>query len=266
MAQHLATPHPLYAFAAPGLNSNAPFFFHLEAMAAAYLQDIRQIQPKGPYLLAGYSMGGILAYEIAQQLQSRGEGVALLAMIDSFAPRPELGKHLLNWARNGLLLQVITNQLALQWGCQQLLPPDALPQLPFSAQCSHAARHLIQHAPTPHPEAALEGYLKRCQQLMRVHAQLLADYTACPLQQPTRVLLFRNTKGLIGQPSLLALPNLAEAERNPPHQWEALLPTPPICIDRETEHFLLGNEEHMASISQTLGTYLKSISDLHLPD
>src|SRR5687768_17494472 len=52
-------------------------------MAEQYLAAIRQVQPKGPYQLAGWSFGGTLALEMAQQLQKRGESVAFLGVIDT---------------------------------------------------------------------------------------------------------------------------------------------------------------------------------------
>lgn len=257
MAKYLETGHALYAFAAPGLNAEAPFFFRLEAMAAAYLRDLRQVQPRGPYLLGGYSMGGVLAFEIARQLQAAGEPVAQLILMDAFAPRAALGQQICHWSRNGLLLQVITNQLALQWQARQLLPPEALPRLPFNAQSGHGARHLLEHCRVPHQEQALSAYLRRCQILMRVHAQLLADYRPTPLAPGPRVLLLRNTLGLIGQPSALALPQLPEPERNPAHAWEALLPAPPATLPLAGEHFMLGGEAPMAELCRILAPELE---------
>ncbi|MBD2329071.1 condensation domain-containing protein [Alkalinema sp. FACHB-956] len=58
----------------------------VQQVAERYLQKVRTIQPTGPYLLAGESFGGIVAYEMAQLLQAQGETVALLAMFDTLAP------------------------------------------------------------------------------------------------------------------------------------------------------------------------------------
>jgi thioesterase domain-containing protein len=55
----------------------------IAAMARLYLGDVQAIQPHGPYLLAGWSMGGLIAFEVARLLRAQGEPVALLAMIDS---------------------------------------------------------------------------------------------------------------------------------------------------------------------------------------
>jgi thioesterase domain-containing protein len=58
----------------------------LENLATQHLQAIRRMQPQGPYRLAGWSLGGILAYEIARQLLVAGESVEFVGMIDSYCP------------------------------------------------------------------------------------------------------------------------------------------------------------------------------------
>ncbi len=59
-----------------------------EEMAAAHLESLRAVQPEGPYLLGGYCNGGLVAYEIARQLQAQGQTVDLLAVMDPSAPAP----------------------------------------------------------------------------------------------------------------------------------------------------------------------------------
>jgi thioesterase domain-containing protein len=58
----------------------------VESMAADYVRSIGSIQPQGPYLIAGYSGGGTVAFEIGRQLQASGEGVAEIIFLDSFSP------------------------------------------------------------------------------------------------------------------------------------------------------------------------------------
>jgi thioesterase domain-containing protein len=58
----------------------------IEDMAAEYLEAIREVQPNGPYLLSGWSMGGVIAFQMAHQLQAQNEQVSLLGLIDSAAP------------------------------------------------------------------------------------------------------------------------------------------------------------------------------------
>lgn len=86
LARYLGKDQPFYALQAQGLNGETVGAPQFEDMAAHYLKEIQTVQPKGPYYLGGYCLGGELAFEIAQQLQEQGEEVALVAMIQSRRP------------------------------------------------------------------------------------------------------------------------------------------------------------------------------------
>lgn len=86
LAKRLGSDQPFYAVQCVGLDGKAAPLTTMEAMAAHYISEIRNIQPSGPYLLGGFCMGGALALEMAQQLQAAGEKVALVAMLDTHAP------------------------------------------------------------------------------------------------------------------------------------------------------------------------------------
>ena len=82
----LGQEQPFYALQAQWANGRMPVLPTIEAMSAQYVDAIRAIDPQGPYWLAGYSGGGVIAYELAQQLKKGGVEVALLAMIDTLSP------------------------------------------------------------------------------------------------------------------------------------------------------------------------------------
>jgi pristinamycin I synthase-3/4 len=79
---------PFYALQASGIENGHRPLRSVEEMAASYIEAIRARQSHGPYLLGGWSAGGVVAYEMARQLRSRGEKIALVALIDSWAPSP----------------------------------------------------------------------------------------------------------------------------------------------------------------------------------
>jgi thioesterase domain-containing protein/acyl carrier protein len=83
LAALVGTDHPIYGIQAQSLLAGEPALLRLEDQAAFYLAEIREIQPKGPYYFLGYSYGGTVAFEIAQQLHALGEQVELLGMLDS---------------------------------------------------------------------------------------------------------------------------------------------------------------------------------------
>jgi len=86
LARHLGSEQPFYGLQARGLDGKQAPLSRIEDMAAYYLQEVRTVQPQGPYFLAGYSSGGLIAFEMAQQLHRQGEKVAFLAIFDTFVP------------------------------------------------------------------------------------------------------------------------------------------------------------------------------------
>lgn len=85
LAQCLGSDQPFFGIQSVGLAGDAMPLLTVEDMAKRYIAEMRAEQPDGPYHLVGYSMGGWIALEMAQQLRGAGEGVALLGLIDTYA-------------------------------------------------------------------------------------------------------------------------------------------------------------------------------------
>src|ERR1700722_19692947 len=83
LSKHLGADQPFYGLQSQGLDGSCPGLTRVQGVASLYAAEIRKAQPHGPYFIGGYCMGGTVAYEVAQQLQSEGETVALLAMFDT---------------------------------------------------------------------------------------------------------------------------------------------------------------------------------------
>ena len=83
LANRIAPSRPLYAFQAQGLHGLDVPHTSIAEMAAHYIKEMRMVQPRGPYLLAGWCFGGLVVFEMAQQLQRIGEKVDMLAMFDA---------------------------------------------------------------------------------------------------------------------------------------------------------------------------------------
>jgi aspartate racemase len=88
-AQHLGSDQPFY-----GLQDGIQNPTRIEALAANYVDEIQAVQPEGPYFLGGVCSGGVVAFEMAQQLLAQGQSVALLALVEpSPPPSPSLGNY-----------------------------------------------------------------------------------------------------------------------------------------------------------------------------
>jgi FkbH-like protein len=85
LAANLPADQPFWALQAPGLDGAEPVD-DAKRIAALYIAEIRTVQPHGPYYLGGGCLGGVIAYEMAQQLVAQGEEVAFLALMDAYNP------------------------------------------------------------------------------------------------------------------------------------------------------------------------------------
>ncbi|AMP07572.1 non-ribosomal peptide synthetase [Collimonas pratensis] len=89
LASMLPADRPFYGLQAIGLDGQQAPLEKVEEIAAAYIREIRKVQPHGPYLLGGHCFGSWIAFEMAQQLQQQGEQIASVIVIDAPAPLPK---------------------------------------------------------------------------------------------------------------------------------------------------------------------------------
>ncbi|GGG78402.1 hypothetical protein GCM10011415_29240 [Salipiger pallidus] len=86
LAHLLGADRPFYGLQARGLYGAEDPHDSISEMARDYIAEMRQVQPHGPYMVGGFSGGGITAFEIARQLEAAGEEVALCVLLDTPLP------------------------------------------------------------------------------------------------------------------------------------------------------------------------------------
>ncbi|HJT55083.1 MAG TPA: alpha/beta fold hydrolase, partial [Ktedonobacteraceae bacterium] len=89
LSKALGREETVYGLQAPGYDSDEPFLESIEEMADRYVKEIQRIAPHGPYRLVGWSMGGLIAYEIARRFETMGERIDFLGLLDVPAPPRE---------------------------------------------------------------------------------------------------------------------------------------------------------------------------------
>ncbi|SDW24382.1 type I polyketide synthase [Roseicitreum antarcticum] len=152
LANLLGRDRPFYGLQARGLYGDAEPHSKMEDAARDYIAEMRQVQPHGPYLLGGFSGGGITAYEIARQLEALGEEVALLVMLDTPLPqRPELTRRdrisikLAEFGRKGprYILEWARKRIAWEKSRRADAPVDVAPDTFHDTAIEAAFRHAL---------------------------------------------------------------------------------------------------------------------------
>jgi acyl transferase domain-containing protein/thioesterase domain-containing protein/aryl carrier-like protein len=170
LAHYLGTEQPFYALQAKGLDGNQPFT-QIQQMAAEYIKALQTIQPQGTYLLGGWSFGGIVAFEMAQQLQQQGQEVALLALIDSSAPKYNYqlaqfdDADLLTWFATDLGIDIGKDIATWSQHLRQLKPEEQLQYILNQAQQASIL-----------PATATIEYIRPLIQVFKSNLQALGSY------------------------------------------------------------------------------------------
>jgi thioesterase domain-containing protein/acyl carrier protein len=189
LARHLGPDQPFYGLQAPDLATIEGEETSIEAMAARYVEAIREVWPRGPYLLGGWSFGGLVAFEMAQQLDRAGEAVPLVAILDTASPRTTGELAALDESQ---ILATLAGEEALKAGTTLALSADDLRPLDPEAR---VARTLDSLRGAGVLTAEIEP--EWVHRLLRGHQQrrmAMARYT--PAVYPGRLVLFHPTESL----------------------------------------------------------------------
>jgi len=223
--------------AAGAFNDGGIGAVRMEDIAAAVLESIRLVQPNGPYQLAGYSFGGLLAYEIAQQLTAAGETVSMLAIYDTYTPAGRTERP--RWQRAALHACLLATR-----------PGSHLRHLrgQLKRRRDAAARSKRLPAQDAAPaKAVAAGSDDRLHDLSRVNARAASAYR--PKPYPGSVLLFRATDR--------AAHNLFY-KSDPNHGWGALAGGGVRVIDLPGTHLRLLDAAHAPAAADALRPHLIS--------
>jgi amino acid adenylation domain-containing protein len=144
LAAHLASDRPFFAFQAPGLAGEGPPLESIDALAVHYMAELRAVRPSGPYHLGGWSLGGVVAFEMARRLREEGEEAEELVLVDSreHGPETEDGDELELWtgfASELGLTDLRAAREALRFEPGEFLRLDAEMRLQILLELTHRA-------------------------------------------------------------------------------------------------------------------------------
>jgi len=170
LSNHLGLDRPFYGLQARGLAENQVPHTRIEEMASYYIESIRSVQPAGPYLLGGWSMGGVVAFEMAQQLEAQGQRVSLLALMDAKPMKPVEAITPLDEIT---LLTNFGRDLGLSVDSLQL-SPDELAKLDSEELLSYVLRRAIEAEIVPQ-DIQLEQ-ARRLFEVFKINVQAMQSY------------------------------------------------------------------------------------------
>lgn len=191
LARHLPGTQPVHAFQARGLDGKTRPYQSVEEMAAHYVEALLTHQQQGPYQLGGYSMGGAVAFEMAQQLQARGHEVNFVGIIDTPAQHP-----LLKYVRAATRVTARLLRLSPEKEQQLFIKNRHRLWVGFRQMMANKKNNLVQRTNRQKAKAAAQNEAQedaRVQKITMINNRAYFCYV--PTRYPGAVTLFKSTEG-----------------------------------------------------------------------
>ncbi|MFY0523094.1 alpha/beta fold hydrolase [Archangium gephyra] len=237
LARHLGTGRPFHALQATGLDGSEAPLTRVEDMARRYVEQVRAVQPEGPYLLGGWSLGGTVAYEMARELRRQGQEVALLVLLDSFAPAGQSTPE----PEAATLLAGFAADLARSAGRELSLTPESLAGLSPDEQLRALWTRAREAGLLP-PGMGLEE-LRTLLEVARANLRAVASYNPEPSEG--RMLLLRARDARKG------------ATVDATHGWGRLAASGLTVEDVPGDHHSALRAPHVTELAQRLTRWLE---------
>jgi acyl-CoA synthetase (AMP-forming)/AMP-acid ligase II/thioesterase domain-containing protein len=248
LAMELGPKQPVYGLEDASLRTNTPLPGSIEEMGRTYLREIRRVQAHGPYSIGGWSLGGVIAFEMARQLLEQGEETALLAIIDvdppyyatdvcsSDAELPDAIDALINLGK----------MLEIYLGVDLWISKEDLAVLTVDERIDYVYRIVKESASLP-----LEVDLDYFRRYLRAYDEnLRALYRYVPRSYAGPVVLFKSTEHLTGMPP---------AERNAKETamgWQQYCSRPVAVHPLSGNHFTMMAGVSLRDLAKLLQSYL----------
>ncbi len=236
---------PCYALQSLALETGKHVHRSIEEMAKHYMQEILAIQPQGPYLLGGWSMGGLIAFEIGRQLQQEKREVGLVVLLDSWAPDPAyFAQHPPAEIHASRLIEDFAFDLMGRLGKSEQFP---LTQLRSGATEEEQLTYLVEQGKKAEifpPDTELD-YIVRLFHTFTMNTRAMYSYVS--RRSPLRLALFR------------AEEHLAEENTAEVLNWEKLTS---IGIDRyvvQGSHHTILTRPYVQALAERLNECLDSV-------
>ncbi len=260
LGEHVDPDVPVYGL--PGIPLGEPQLQTMEGLATRLLGIMRSVQPQGPYRIAGWSFGGLLAYEMAMQLVGADEEVEFLGLIDTWRPK-RLASDKTGWTPGNAHLRVLLDKCALFWKTREPAGADVEPIL--------RALSGLQADVGSHDFA---GLVRRCREEGVLHRELAVHSTSELWHYVDREVAHRNALENYAVFPVSCPVNLFVASESredvPPHGgclgWDDVLPGHLLHLRTVPgDHLTMMQPPHVETLGQALGDALRARASARRP-
>ncbi|AJQ95774.1 SDR family NAD(P)-dependent oxidoreductase [Gynuella sunshinyii] len=256
LAHHLGKACPVLGIEQFTVEGELHLLPTIEQMASHYIESIQTERPKGPYIIGGYSFGGVVAYEMCRQLTAQGKAVEKLIMIDSFMPNTDTfnaidisNVEVENFDVMALLL--VANNFGRRFKIDAELKLEHVDGMPLSQQIDVVSRFL-QTGKTNLGYQEIYQLVENNYNTILTNNDALLSYQPKPLADSVEVLMFHATQGFIAKDNIYGMPEVRINVEDRTNGFASYVSGNMHIIDVEADHYSICHDRKLIEISKTI--------------
>jgi len=256
LSQALGPDYPIYGLQARGVDGQDPPHGTIEEMAAHYVQAIRKVQPQGPYYLGGYSSGGVIALEMAQQLAAVGEVIGCVFLLDTY-PTTERVTQALEEKMNYAMRSAMTANLFLTGVGNDgvRLHADQLDGVLPDQHVLHLLKLIEASGGARIPSSEIYRMLRGSIDVQNSMGAALKSYHP-RAYEASDVVFFQSTKKFIDEGNALSLPVTELDTGNREAAWRDRIKSQLEVVNIASDHFGLLEKPFIESLRRNISNIL----------
>ncbi|MDG4752671.1 SDR family NAD(P)-dependent oxidoreductase [Micromonospora sp. WMMD718] len=261
LSRHLGPNRPLVGLEQVSGDAVAQEFRSVREMAGRYTAELREQHGGEPFVLGGCSFGGVLAYEIARQLQLLGEQVSRLIVIDPIMPATATWdsvdwSHVTDAEAESFSIVMLGNASCQRWGVAERVTLQDLAGRTIDEQLDVVARHIVSRSPARPDATAIRRQIRLRHDLMMRNNVILQEYRPDALIDPVPTTLFHATRGFLAAENDNDLPAIPRSNADPSNGFAEYVGDQVVIHDLDADHFTIAYDHNLTRIAQMIAPLL----------
>ncbi|MBF0695877.1 SDR family NAD(P)-dependent oxidoreductase [Actinomyces bowdenii] len=263
LSRNLGVDHPLFGLEQFHLDGSAQTYSRVEQLAAAHIAAIREEDSSGPYILGGYSMGGIIAFETARQLIHAGSQISSLVLIDPIMPNTPAWQAIETQNIEGydfelVALVLVANALGERWEVEQSISHEQLTGQDTRSRIDEVTRHLRQGSAKPRSAEEIRRLVEANHRVITRNNAALENYVPHALGIDVPTLFLRASKGQVGPDNPNQLPIVGRLHDDLSNGFAAYVGSVLSIKDVDADHFTICDQKHISKVASLIQDFWRS--------
>lgn len=263
LSRNLGIEHPLIGLEQFHPDGSAQIYDRVEDLAAAHVAAIQAEDPRGPYDIGGYSMGGIIAFESARQLIEADAQIRSLVLIDPIMPSTPAWQaieteNIEDYEFDLVALVLIANALGERWDVKQRISHEQLSGRDTRSRIEEVSRHLQSGSVKQRSQERIRELVEANHKVITRNNAALERYVPHVLSIDVPTLFLRASQGQVGPDNPNQMPVVGRLHGDPSNGFANYVGSRLVIKDVDADHFTICDQKHIGEVARVIKNFWRS--------